>query len=189
MRRIRSRRLLAHRALAWARGEKTVEEQYSIGRDGLARDLLMSCGACLEVPHRPRQHRADLARRQQALYLLEGLRRRYPVVLFSAPETPLYDRARARASDVPVGFAPEADAGPWYVGQRPEAPPSGPPACTSHAHDRRLRRGARRKRHEARGLASRELLDLSPLVLRPQLDRYCYGVDRYLTVSSSVATC
>lgn len=128
---------------------------------------------------------------QQTLYLLEGLRRRgYPVVLFASPGSPLHERAVAEGFEAyPLKIRSEADAA--AVVRLTRALRRLRPAVlhmhTSHAHaigvcaavlaGNGMRRVVSRRvnfsiyRHSFFGL---------------NWIKYCYGVDRYLTVSASV---
>ncbi len=128
---------------------------------------------------------------QQTLYLLEGLRcRGYPVVLFSAPETPLYDHARAKGFETyPLRIRSEADAGAMVrlASVLRRLRPALLHMHTSHAHTigvcAAVLAGNGMKRVVSRrvnfSIYRHSFFGLNWI-------KYCYGVDRYLTVSSSV---
>ncbi|HVR73496.1 MAG TPA: glycosyltransferase [Planctomycetota bacterium] len=128
---------------------------------------------------------------QQTLYLLEGLRRRgYPVVLFTAPGSPLYERARNEGIET-YGLTIRSEADVLAVLRLTRVLKRLRPSLlhmhTSHAHTigvcaailagNGMRRVVSRRvnfsiyRHSFFGL---------------NWIKYCYGVDRYLTVSASV---
>jgi glycosyltransferase involved in cell wall biosynthesis len=128
---------------------------------------------------------------QQTLYLLQGLRRRgYPVALFSAPGTPLFERARAEGFDPrPLSIRSEADA-PAVIRLARELKRLRPAVLhmhTSHAHTIGVcaaalaRRGIKRivSRRVDFSIYRHSFLGLNRL-------KYAYGVDRYLAVSNLV---
>jgi glycosyltransferase involved in cell wall biosynthesis len=128
---------------------------------------------------------------QQTLYLLQGLRRRgYPVALFSAPGTPLFERARAEGLEPrPLMIRSEADV-PAIIrlarGLR-RLRPALLHMHTSHAHTIGVcaaalaRSGIKRivSRRVDFSIYRHSFFGLNRL-------KYAHGVDRYLAVSNVV---
>jgi glycosyltransferase involved in cell wall biosynthesis len=128
---------------------------------------------------------------QQTLYLLQGLRRRgYPVVLFSSPGTPLFERARDEGLEpCPLSIRSEADA-PAIIRLSRELRRLRPAILhmhTSHAHTIGVcaavlaRSGIKRivSRRVDFSIYRHSFLGLNRI-------KYAYGVDRYLAVSNVV---
>ena len=128
---------------------------------------------------------------QQTLYLLEGLRRRgHPVALCAAPGSPLYERALAEGIEtfgVPIRSEADVFAVLRVTGVLRRLKPRLIHMHTSHAHTIGV------------CAATASGLDVKRVVSRRvnfsiyrhsffglNWVKYCYGVDRYLTVSSSV---
>jgi glycosyltransferase involved in cell wall biosynthesis len=128
---------------------------------------------------------------QQTLYLLEGLRRRgYPVALFSTAGTPLHDRARSQGFTTHhLRIRSEADVPAMFRLARilRELRPALMHMHTSHAHTigvcAAVLAGNGMKRVVSRrvnfSIFRHSFFGLNWI-------KYCYGVDRYLTVSESV---
>jgi len=128
---------------------------------------------------------------QQTLYLLEGLRRRgFPVALFSAPGTPLYERAKSQGFETyGLRIRSEADV-PAMIKLAHRLRRLRPALLhmhTSHAHTigvcAALLAGNGMKRVVSRrvnfSIYRHSFFGLNWI-------KYCYGVHRYLTVSASV---
>ena len=128
---------------------------------------------------------------QQTLYLLEGLRRRgHPVALCAAPGSPLYERALAEGIETfGISIRSEADvvAVLRVAGVLRRLKPRLIHMHTSHAHTIGVC-GAALTGLDIRRVVSRRV---NFSIYRHSFFglnwvKYCYGVDRYLAVSSSV---
>ncbi len=128
---------------------------------------------------------------QQTLYLLEGLRRRgFPIVMFAAPGTPLFERALGAGFEThPLTIRSEADllATLRLARKLRRLKPALLHMHTSHAHTigvcASVLAGNGMKRVVSRRVSfsiyRHSFFGLNWI-------KYCYGVHRYLTVSASV---
>lgn len=128
---------------------------------------------------------------QQTLYLLEGLRRRgMPTVLFAAPGSPLEERAREGGFEVkPLRIRSEADVPAMMKLSRSlrELRPALIHLHTSHAHTIGVCAAALSGNGIKRVVSRRVNFSIfRHSFLGLNWIKYCYGVDRYLTVSASV---